>query len=165
MPVGADCAPADAGLYETLAQTEGDGWIDAEMAVLSAWEDTGSEALNMIQNRGEGALDRGDYPSAIGHLTALTDHAPDHAMGFQLRGMAYWMNGDFGPAGADLAHALMLEPKQYLALTQLGTMLEELGDLKGAAAALDASLAINPHQMDAQDAASRIEAQAKGTDI
>lgn len=30
----------------------------------------------MIQMRGRSALDEGDYLSAIGHLTALVDHAP-----------------------------------------------------------------------------------------
>ena len=29
-------------------------------------------------------------------------------MGYQLRGMAYWLNGDYGPAAVDLARALEL---------------------------------------------------------
>lgn len=156
---------ADPVLFETLARTDSDAWMEAETQILTAWEDTGSESLNMIQMRGESSLDEGDYLSAIGHLTALVDHAPDHAMGYQLRGMAYWLNGDYGPAAVDLARALELEPKQYLALTQLGAMLEELDDPARAVDALTRSLAINPHQQDAIDAKARLEAADTGTNI
>lgn len=156
---------ADPALFDLLAQTEGDAWMEAETQILTAWEDTGSDALNMIQTRGENALDEGDLPAAIGHLTALTDHAPDHATGFQLRGMAFWLSGDYGPAAMDLARALELEPKHYLALTQLAVMLEEIGDKERAAEALRRSLEINPHQQDAIDAAARLEAEDTGTNI
>ncbi len=156
---------ADPALFDLLAQPGSDVWMEAEAQILSAWEETGSDALNMIQLRGENALDEGDLPAAIGHLTALTDHAPEHATGFQLRGMAHWLNGSYGLAAADLARALELEPKHYLALTQLGTMLEELGAIESAAEALRRSLEINPHQQDAIDAAARLEAQDSGTKI
>lgn len=157
--------PPDAALFDLLAQPEGEAWIEAEAQILTQWEETGSEALNMIQMRGEAALDEGNFPAAIGHLTALVDHAPDHAMGYQLRGMAYWLNGNYGPAAADLSRALELEPKQYLALTQLGVMLEELGNSDAAGEALRRSLEINPHQQDAIEAAARLDAAETGTDI
>ena len=158
-------APPDPALFEALAQQDGEAWIEAEAQILTAWENTGSEPLNMIQMRGESALDEGDYLTAIGHLTALVDHAPDHAMGYQLRGLAYWLNGDYGPAAVDLSRALELEPKQYLALTQLGSMLEELDDPARATEALRRSLEINPHQQDAIDAKARLEAADTGTNI
>lgn len=164
-PAQAFAAPPDPALFDALARTDGEAWIEAETQILNAWEDTGSEPLNLIQTRGESALDEGDYPTAIGHLTALVDHAPDHAMGYQLRGLAYWLNGNAGPAALDLSRALALEPRQYLALTQLAAMLEELGDTARAAEALERSLAINPHQQDAIDAAARLDAVQTGTDI
>ncbi len=158
-------AEPDPALFKALAREDGEAWIEAEAQILTAWENTGSEPLNLIQLRGETALDEGDYPTAIGHLTALVDHAPDHAMGYQLRGLAFWLNGDYGPAAMDLSRALELEPKQYLALTQLGAMLEELGDTTRATEALRRSLEINPHQQDAIDAAARLDAIETGTDI
>ncbi|WBU55557.1 tetratricopeptide repeat protein [Paracoccus sediminicola] len=157
--------PVDPALFETLAAERGDAWMEAETRILDGWADTGSEALNMIQTRGETALDEGDVPAAIGHLTALVDHAPDHAMGYQLRGLAYWLNGDAGPAAADLARALEIEPKQYLALNQLAAMLEELGRTDAAIEALRRSLEIHPHQQDAIDAAARLDAEDNGTNI
>lgn len=158
-------ASPDPALFEALAAGSGEAWVEAETRILTTWAETGSDALNLIQTRGESALDNGDFPAAIDHLTALTDHAPDHAMGYQLRGMAYWLNGDFGPAGADLARALELEPKQYLALTQLAAMLEEIGDITRAREALRRSLEIHPRQQDAIDAAARLDAVQTGTNI
>lgn len=157
--------PADPALFETLARKDGDAWMEAETRILTAWADTGSEALNLIQSRGESAIDEGDFPAAIGHLTALLDHAPDHAMGYQLRALAYWSNGDYGPAAADLAQALALEPKQYLALAQLSAILDEIGNSEGALAAVRLSLEINPHQQDVIDAVRLLDTDEDGTDI
>ncbi|WP_143025651.1 hypothetical protein [Paracoccus isoporae] len=152
-------------MFETLAKTQGDGWIEAEARILTAWAETGSEALNLLQSRGESAIDEGDFGAAIGHLTALLDHAPDHAMGYQLRALAYWSNGDFGPAAADLAQALTLEPKQYLALAQLSAMLDEIGSRERALEAVQMSLEINPHQQDVKDAVALLDTGEDGTDI
>jgi len=107
----------------------------------------------------------GDIPSAIGHLTALTDHAPDFAAGFQTRAAAYATAGQFGPALADLRRTLELEPRHFAALTQLGAMLEEMGDDARALAAYRASLAIHPHQQEAIDGQARLEHKRIGTDI
>lgn len=158
-----DQAQMDA-LFAELAQLEGQGWRRAQSDILRLWSRSGSAAMDLLYRRGEGALDEGDTTSAIGHLTALTDHAPDFAAGWQMRAAAYYLDGEFGPAIADLAHTLKLEPRQFAALTQMGTMLEELGRDDRALQAYRQSLAINPHQQEASDAVSRLELKAKGTD-
>ena len=121
--------------------------------------------MDLLLKRGEEALDQGDVPGAIGHLTALTDHAPDFATGYQARAVAYAMDGDFGPAAADLARALELEPRQFAALLQLGVLLEEMGDTDRALAAYRESLKIHPHQQEAIDGVARLEMATHGTDI
>ena len=109
-------------------------------------------------------MDAGDLPGAIGHLTALTDHAPDFAGGWYLRGVAHFLDGDFGPSIADMAEVLAREPRHFGALTQLGTMFEELGQDDRALQAYRASLKIHPHQQDAADAVRRLEEKSKGQD-
>ncbi|WP_245008476.1 tetratricopeptide repeat protein [Paracoccus marcusii] len=151
--------------FARLAQTEGEGWRIAESDILREWSRSGSPAMDLLLQRGEAALDMGDIPSAIGHLTALTDHAPDFAAGFQTRAAAYATAGQFGPALADLRRTLELEPRHFAALTQLGAMLEEMGDDARALAAYRASLAIHPHQQEAIDGKARLEHKRIGTDI
>lgn len=151
-------------LFVELAQPEGETWARAETDILRIWSRSGSAAMDLLYKRGEAALDAGDTATAIGHLTALTDHAPDFAAGWYLRSVAFYLDGDYGPAIADIEQVLRLEPRHFGALTQLGTMLEELGDKPQALRALQASLKIHPHQQDAQDAVTRIEQELQGTD-
>lgn len=151
-------------LFAELAQPEGEAWARAETDILRIWSRSGSAAMDLLYKRGEAALDAGDTATAIGHLTALTDHAPDFAAGWYLRSVAFYLDGDYGPAIADIEQVLRLEPRHFGALTQLGTMLEELGDKRRALEAFQASLKIHPHQQDAQDAVTRIEQELQGTD-
>lgn len=151
-------------LFAELAAPEGDAWIRAQSDIQRIWSRSGSAAMDLLYKRGEEALDAGDLAASIGHLTALTDHAPDFAGGWYLRAVAYYLDGEFGPAVADLGMALQLEPRHFFALTQLGGMLEETGDDKRALDAYRASLKINPHQQEAVDAVTRLEQKAAGTD-
>ena len=152
-------------LFQQLAEPEGEGWRIAESDILREWSKSGSPAMDLLLKRGEEALDQGDAVTAIGHLTALTDHAPDFATGYQARAVAYALKGDYGPAAADLARALELEPRNFAALTQLGAMLEEMGDDARAMTAYRESLAIHPHQQEAIDGLARLEMANHGTDI
>lgn len=152
-------------LFQQLAEPEGEGWRIAESDILREWSKSGSAGMDLLLKRGEAALDEGDLDGAIGHLTALTDHAPEFASGWQARAAALASAGQFGPAAADLARALQIEPRHFAALTQLGAMLEEMGDDEGALKAYQQSLAIHPHQQEAIDGAARLERKDQGTDI
>ena len=165
MPVAAELPVDRESLFAQLADPDGEGWRIAESDLLREWSKSGSPTMDLLLKRGEEALDQGDTAAAIGHLTALTDHAPDFAAGFQARAVAYATAGEFGPAAADLARALELEPRHFAALTQLGAMLEEMGDDARALAAYRASLTIHPHQQEAIDAVARLEQAEVGTDI
>ncbi|AXC49777.1 hypothetical protein DRW48_08825 [Paracoccus suum] len=152
-------------LFAELAMPSAEGddsWRRAQSDILRIWSQSGSAAMDLLHRRGVAALDEGDAVTAIGHLTALVDHAPDFATGYVDRAAAYAAHGDFGPAAADLAQALTLEPRQFTALTQLGAMLEDMGDLPRALAAFQASLKINPHQPEAIDAVARLQQAMDG---
>ncbi|MBU3029285.1 tetratricopeptide repeat protein [Paracoccus marinaquae] len=152
-------------LFAQLADPEGEAWRIAESDILREWSKSGSAAMDLLLKRGEEALDEGDAEAAIGHLTALTDHAPGFAAGWQARAAAYATAGQYGPAAADLGRTLELEPRHFIALTQLGAMLEEMGETDRALAAYRQSLAIHPNQQEAIDAVERLEREDRGTDI
>lgn len=152
-------------LFAKLAQPGNEAWRITEADILREWSKSGSASVDLLLKRGEDALDMGDLDAAIGHLTALTDHAPDFAAGWQLRGTAYAAAGYFGPAIADLGRALELEPRQFAALTQLGAIFEEMERTENALTAYRESLKIHPHQQEAIDAVARLEKEQTGTDI
>lgn len=162
-------APATAGetgmdgLFAELAQTGGEGWKAAESDILREWSRSGSAVADLLLQRGEVALDSGDPVGAIGHLTALTEQAPAFPEAYAMRAAAFYAQGAFGPAFEDIAMTLKLEPRHWLALTQLGAMFEEMSQTGAAMTAYRRSLAINPHQQDAADALARLTRARDGT--
>lgn len=114
---------------------------------------------------GRKALAAGDTRTAIDHLTALIDHAPDFAEGWNARATAYFQAGMFGPSMADIAHVLTLNPRHFGALAGLGTMLEQMDRPKPALEAYRAALAIHPHLDGVEQAVERLEAKAAGQEL
>ena len=158
-------APDMDALFAELAQVEGEGWAAAESDILREWSRSGSPVADLLLKRGYGALDAGDTVGAIGHLTALVEHAPDFAPGWAARAEAFYLGGDLGPAADDLRRVLLIEPRYWPALTQLATMLEELGRDRAALKAYRASLAVNPHQVEAEEGVARLRQAAEGTPV
>lgn len=149
-------------LFSELSLQQGDGWMRAQSDIQRIWSRSGSAALDLLLMRGEAALDAGDVPAAIGHLTALTENAPGFAAGWAARGTAFHLAGQTGPAISDLAQALRLEPRHWPSVTLLATIFEDMGDHDRALAAYRESLSINPHQDEAEDGIARLLAADQG---
>ena len=89
---------------------------------------SGSDAMDLLLERGRAATLAGDFSSAIGHLTALVDHAPEFPEAYNARATAYFMAGLYGPALKDIGTVLTREPRHFGALSGLAVILEETGD-------------------------------------
>lgn len=126
---------------------------------------SGSPAMDLLLGRGRDALEAGDSAAAIGHLTALTDHAPDFAEGWHARALAYMQAGLLGPALADLERALALRPRHLGAIAALGALMEETGRPDLAHAAYARLLAIHPHHEDVSTALERLDPQVSGKEL
>lgn len=129
------------------------------------WSRSGSAAMDMLLTRGKEALAAGDFPLAIDHFTALTDHAPDFAEGFHARAEAYFRRDLYGPALDDLQRTLVLNPVHYDAIFGLAVMMQEFGDLRRAADLYRQVLAIYPHHENAGEALSRLKRDGIGREI
>jgi tetratricopeptide (TPR) repeat protein len=110
-------------------------------------------------------MQAGDTAAAIEHLTALTDHAPDFAEGWNARATAYFHAGLYGPSLADIQRTLALEPRHFGALSGLGLIFEELGRKEQALAAWRLAHAIHPHSPGINAAIERLEREVSGTDL
>lgn len=136
-----------------------------ENQIWEVWSQSGSASMDYLLERGRDALGANDTAEAIEHLTALVEGAPDFAEGFNARATAYYQAGLIGPALADIGRTLTLEPRHFGALTGLGLILEETGDLERAVEAYGAALAIHPHRPDLREALERLEAELQGKTI
>ena len=129
------------------------------------WSKSGSPAMDLLLKRGTDAMEAGDFASAIGHFTALTDHAPDFAEGWHRRAVAFAASEMYGPAVDDLRHALELNPRHYDAIAALGGILVKIEKPEVAAQAFQQVLAIHPHYREVTEALEHLDSQTGGADL
>lgn len=164
-PLQAQDATKQAELLAQLADPGVERWQRVERELLSEWSKSGSAAMDLLLQRGRVALQAGNTDAAIEHLTALTDHAPDFAEGFNARATAYYQAGRYGPSMEDIARTLALNPNHFGALSGLGLILEETGFNDRALAAFRAAHAIHPNQPGIKASLERLERKVAGLDI
>ena len=135
--------------------------ISAE--ILERWSSSGSPAMDYLLMRGKAAIEAKDYAEAIHHLTALTDHAPQFAEGWNQRATAFFYAERYGEALHDIEQTLALNPNHFNALTGLGLILQAMGYEAEALQALESVLAIHPHAPDVEQAVTKLRASVGGT--
>lgn len=118
--------------------------------------------MDLLLERGRNALKSGDIKTAIEHLSALTDHAPDFAEGWHFRAQAYFARGLIGPAVDDLQTALLLNPQNYNAIYGLGLIFVEIGNQELAERAFHEVLALHPHHSAAKTALEALVQSSTG---
>lgn len=165
------CAPVFAQtpeldtLFDRLAVADARTAARIEKDIWREWSRSGSAAYDLLLERGRRAMEQGDIEAAIEHLTALTDHAPDFAEGWNARATAYFQAGEFGPSVADIQRTLALNPRHFGALSGFGLILEALERPEQALAVYRAALAIHPHLQAVLEAVARLEAKAAGQEL
>lgn len=150
-------------LYAQLADPDLEGWEKVEQEIWSEWSQSGSPAMDLLLDRGRTAMEQGDWDRAIEHLTALTDHAPDFAEGWNARATAYYHSGRYGPAVADIQRTLALDPRHFGAISGLALILEELGYTRDALKAYREVQAIHPHRPNLEETIERLEKEVGGS--
>ncbi|AXI48816.1 hypothetical protein C1J03_08035 [Sulfitobacter sp. SK012] len=145
----------DSELLQRLQEAAPEEVANLQRDVERSWATSGSAAMDLLLKRGRDALAVGEFATAIDHLTALTDHAPDFAEGYHARATAYFQADLYGPALDDLETALALNPDNYNAVFGLGVILLEFGDTRRAAELFRKVIVLNPHH---ENAATALEA-------
>ncbi len=161
VPLHAQNATLDT-LFDQLKQSDAASAEKIEQDIWREWSKSGSAAMDLLLERGRTALAAGAPDLAVQHFSALVDHAPDFAEGWNARATAYFQTGAFGPAISDIARVLTLNPRHYGALSGLGAIFEELGQPEKALEVYRAALEINPHGTGLAEAVERLGADTAG---
>lgn len=146
-PVAAD--PRADELLAQLAQATPENAPYIEEKLMDHWSQSGSPAMDLLLRRGRDSLAAGDTAAAIGHFTALIDHAPDFTQAYVDRAEAYLTAELTGPALADIRQALVNEPRHVAALAGLAVLLNDIGSQDKARAVLAELKRIHPNSEDA----------------
>ena len=149
-------------LFAQLAEPDQPGWQQIEQSIVAELSKSGSPAMDLLLQRGRDALKDEDYQTAINHLTALTDHAPDFAEGWNTRATAYFQTERYGLAMHDIGRALALEPRHFGAMIGLATILREVGREEEALTVLREVQAINPHRDNVNQGIEQLAARLEG---
>ena len=152
-------------LLERLAQPNLVEWESVEQEIWNEWSKSGSPAMDLLLERGRDAMADGDLDAAIDHLTALTDHAPEFAEGWNARATAYFHAGRYGQSLADIERTLSLNPLHFGAMAGLSSILTEMGMFDEALEIVRRANAIHPHRPDLKAAIERLEIEVGGASL
>lgn len=158
----------DADIDALLEQLQTADPADAariETEIWNAWSRSGSAAMDLLLQRGREAIEAEDTAAAIDHFSALIDHAPDFAEGYNARAMAFYSQGDFGQALADIRKTLELNPRHFGAISGLALILQELGRDEKALEAWRAVEALNPNRDGLKDTIEALERAVEGVSL
>lgn len=128
-----------------------------EHMIFDEWSKSGSASMDLLLQRGLAAMEAQEFDVAIGFLTALTDHAPDFAEGFNARATAYFNAGMIGPSLADIQKVLALNPRHFGAMAGLAVILEDIGRPKDALEVWHQVEKLTPYDPKVQGAIARLD--------
>lgn len=152
-------------LMQELSEATGPKAHQIAREIEIEWSKSGSASANLLLRRGNDALENQDFPAAIEHFSALTDHAPEFAEGWNGRAHAFFRMGRFGMALSDLEHTLALNPDHFGAIFGLGAIFEQLGRPHEAYDAYRILLGLYPAHEQAQEAIVRLAPATQGTSL
>lgn len=149
-------------LLAELADPDTRDWQTLERRIRTEWSKSGSASMDLLLQRGQKALEAEEFDVALEHLTALTDHAPDFAEGWNARATAFFSKKMYGPAMQDIARALALNPRHFAAMTGLAVMLQEMGFDQEALEAWRLMEKVHPHRPELKQAIEQLEKEVGG---
>lgn len=150
------------GLFARLAQGDDPNWEKVQNEIWRVWSQSGSAAMDLLLVRAGRAMDSGDSELALRYLDDVVRLAPDFAEGWNKRATVYFLLSDYGRSVADIERTLALEPRHFGALSGLGTILERVGDNKGAMRAYRRGLEVHPNLPGAAAGAERLAPDVDG---
>ncbi len=161
-PLAAQAAPAKPPLDKLFAQLKQAGSPEEakpiEERIGGIFQDSGSPSVALLMARTQAALGAGDKDTTRQLLEAVTGVAPNYAEGWHARATWQHANGDDSGAMVSLGHVILLNPRQFAAMVELGNLLEDYGNKAGALKLYRRALALDPQLEGAQrhvDALSR----------
>lgn len=153
------------GLFALLQEADPEDWIEIEGDIQFIWGHSGSASMDMLLERGLQAMMGGDFSKAVEHLSALIDHAPNFAEGWNARATAYYMMDEYGLSIEDIRQTLARNPRHFGALAGLGMIFEELDNPEGALQAYLAAQAVHPHLANINEAVIRLTKELTGVTL
>jgi hypothetical protein len=115
-----------------------------ERELHARWTHSGSPSADLLYKRAGDAMDAHDLDTARAIVDKLTDIAPEFSEAWHLRATLASQKDDYADAIAALRRTLTLRPNEFMALAELGEILEEYDDKPHALEAYKQAKALDP---------------------
>lgn len=152
-------------LFADLLVADEDSWEDVEQAIWAQWSKSGSKAMDYLLERGRAEMKKGNVQKAIEHFSALIDHAPEFAEGWNARATAWFVADRYGLSIADIRQTLLLEPRHFGALAGLGMILERMDRPEAALTMYLEVEKLHPQKPDVKEAIVRLRDIVEGVEL
>lgn len=152
-------------LFAQLSVADEESWEDVEKQIWSEWSKSGSKAMDYLLERGRAEMEKGNVTEAIGHFSALIDHAPEFAEGWNARATAWFAADRYGLSISDIRQTLILEPRHFGALAGLGMIMERMDRPDAALKVYQEAVKIHPNRPDVQVAVERLKDIVEGVEL
>ncbi|HEY4078416.1 MAG TPA: hypothetical protein VGM26_15915 [Rhizomicrobium sp.] len=137
--------------------------IEEKLAAM--FRTSGSPSVDLLMTRAQAATAADDKATARKLVDAVTAIAPTYAEGWRTRAEMENAAGNDTAALVSLQRAVLLNPRHFQALNQLGGMLEEYGDKSGALKLYRRALALDPQMEGAHRHVKSLTQTVEGRDI
>jgi tetratricopeptide (TPR) repeat protein len=164
-PGPAAAKPTVDGLLNALraAPTE-EAAAAIEAQLRAAWSDAASPAIKLLLSRGRRELSENAATDSFDSFDAALDLDPDVLEAWRGRAAARLHMGDPQGGARDLQEVIRRVPRDFAAWQDLSRLAESRGDWRGAYAAWQKLLEIDPHTPGGQDRLHDLRRRAVGED-
>ena len=152
-------------LFLRLRESDIEDFYEIERDIIEMWTHSGSDAMDLLLQRGQIAMAGQNYSKAIEHLSALIDHAPDFAEGWNARATVYYLMDEYALSIADIRQTLILNPRHFGALSGLGLILAEIGNPEAAFKAYKMAQEIHPFLENVNEALIALRRDIDGVEL
>jgi tetratricopeptide (TPR) repeat protein len=146
-----------------VAPTSVEGKV-IERRIWIEWLSSGDPEIDKLMRAALIAMEIRAFSSAIAVLDRVVTEKPDFAEGWNKRATVYFHVNEYDRSLADIERTLALEPRHFGALAGLGMIMQDTGNIRGAIAAFEQAVAVNPTMTNLKQAIEQLNARI-GKDI
>jgi tetratricopeptide (TPR) repeat protein len=136
-----------------------------EQKLQAMFRASGSPSVDLLILRMQAAQAATDKKTAKQLIEAVTTIAPNFAEGWHIRAGMEQADGEDTAALVSLQKVVLLNPRQFTALVELGAMLEDYGDKTGALKLYRRALELDPQLEIANHKVRELTQSVEGRDI
>ena len=153
-------------LFDRLAKAEDrDEARGLVGAIERVWSRSGSDTADLLMERVTALFRQKDFKIARDMLDRLTEIEPQWSEVWSRRATTRFMDRDYAGAMEDLAHVLRIEPRHFMALVGVGSILEREENKAQALRVFRRALEINPQLDEIRSKVEKLTIEVDGREI